>query len=477
MTSLLKGILSNFVSKVLVALLGLLTVVLVSRYLGPEGRGEIGLFMSTVALVQLFCDFGNSSAIINLSYRHAQKVLWKSSLIWVVGVCAISLPVLLLFSHLPFRFLIPPAAFLYSMVNLHHLLLMGNREVHKRNSSLLVVPVVLMLGFFLLSQVIGFQTYNYIIALFAALLISGYVSYGMVKPQLKEGEDTFVFETEILKKGFWAQSAQAVQFLNYRLNFFLVAYFVGEAALGIYNNAVIVCEAVWIIGHSMAQMQHMKILNTVGESNHYKITYRFMGLNFLATAAAILLLIELGRLDLWVLIFGQDFKEMQLLIFMLSPGVLAFSISNILNHSLHASDRFKTILICNVSGLIAGSMVAICLIPFADTLGAAISWSAGLTVAMLAYLVMYFKINRGHYPKYHLFSLISSALAAFVICFLSIPLIPSLGNSMNFLEIYTFCARLVEISLLFIVSFMGLFYLLNYIISKKLKNNPDKQVL
>lgn len=417
MSNFVKGILSNFVSKTLVAGIGLLTVILVSRSLGPQGRGEIGLFMSSVALLQLICDFGNNTGIINLSYKHAQRTLWNSSLIWITGVCILAWPLIGTLTSLPFRWYIAPAAWLYSLVNLHHLLLMGKQEVHKRNLSLLVVPVTLLILFWLLSQILGSNTGHYIVAFFVALLISVVISYKLIAPSLQLTESTFVFESEVLKSGIWIQSAQAIQFLNYRLNFFLVAFLISDAALGVYNNAVILCESIWIIGHSMAQMQHMKILNTLEPAKHVHITQKVMKFNFMFTTVALIILMLIPDI-FWNTLFGEGFEQVRPLFLNLSAGVLAFSISNIISHGLHATNKFKTILLCNLTGLISGFVSAWILIPDYGIKGAADAWSLGLFVSMLAYVLVYYRQNIAYLNVgTHRVSVIFSVLIAAILSY------------------------------------------------------------
>ncbi len=461
MTAFVKGILSNFVSKTLVAVIGLLTVILVSRYLGPEGRGEIGLFMSSVALLQLFCDFGNSTAIINLSYKYAQRRLWNSSLLWITGVCLLSLPILV-FTQLPYKYFIAPAALLLSVVNLHHLLLMGKQEVHKRNISLLVVPVLLLIGFFLSGLLGDYHSRNYILAFFLALLISVMVSYRMVQSHLKFGDSTFVFEPEILRSGVWIQSAQAIQFLNYRLNFFLVAFFISEAALGVYNNAVILCESIWILGHSMAQMQHMKILNTVGESQHFKITEKIMTINFFGTLLAMLLMMLLPT-DFWSFLFGNGFEEVRPLFLNLASGVLAFSVTNIISHGLHAANKFKTILVCNLIGLICGGISALVLIPENGIQGAANAWSIGLSCSMTAFIFVYYWQNIGHYNvRWHIYIAAFSLVAAFCSLFLS--------KLVMHLPVYDWANETFALELcLFLVVFFSTYFIINLLTSGRQK--------
>lgn len=361
-------------------------VVLISRELGPEGRGVIGLFMSSVALIQMFCDFGNSSAIINLSYTHSVKNIRFSALVWIAGVCLASYPVLyVFFSEIPFVSLIPPAAFLLSWYNLQNLLLMGQRKVHSRNLNLVLLPVLLIIFFVTALQLHGKQTDSYLLAWFpavAATLFSGAAKMGKISSGTQE---KLRFEPEILKNGAWVQSAQSIQFLNYRLNFFLVAYFIGEAALGVFNNAVIISESVWILGHSAGQMLHMNILNTTDEKKHLSLTRKMTLYNLTGSAILCLVLLAIPT-DFYITIFGTGFEGMGALFPWLIPGVICFSVSNIINHFMHAKGMFRQILLCNAFGLLTGLVSSLVLIPSNGLSGAALAWSAGLFASLLFYL-------------------------------------------------------------------------------------------
>ena len=455
MSAFAKGILSNLFSKTAVAFIGLLTVIFVSRYLGAEGRGAIGLFMSVVALTQLVCDFGNSTAIINLSYKHNHRNLWLSSLIWIAVVCLLSYPVLFFFRHLPFVFLVPPAAFIFSFINLNHLILMGNQKVHLRNSSLLVMPLLLMLGFIALTFSIGADTKHYVMALFAALFISAAVSYKLVRPFIHQSS-SFKFEMAILKQGFWAQSAQAIQFFNYRLNFFLLAFYIVDTTvsnfvIGIYNNAIILSESVWILGHSIAQMQHMRILNTESSEDNFKLNNRLVYINYLGTFLLMLALILMPD-KFWSMLFSADFQHIRILFFITALGVLSFGISNIINHALHAASRFKEILLCNVVGLLFGTYTAVEFIPNYLVVGAAFAWSVGLFIAMLSYLLVYLYHHKQFYHKHLLYFQVALSMTTFMIGIIAFGRL-SVMAELHFVQ--SFCATLsLSLSATVLINFL-----------------------
>ena len=393
-----KNIAFTFLSKVSVAFLGLLMVVLISRNLGAEGRGHLSLFVSSIALVQLVADFGNSSAIINLSYTVNQRKLWLSSLIWIAGICLISYLFLFFFKHLTYAYLVPPTAFLYSAINLNQMLLMGNQKIVKRNFSLLVLPVILLLVFLILFTQTNLAIAAYPLALFSGLLISFLISLAMIRRFIKKTEQRFQFEPLVLKHGLWVQGAHAIQFFNYRLNFFLVAYFISDASLGLYSNAIVICESIWILGHSIGQMQHMQILNTSSLNEQIQLSKKMVYISLGASSIVCVLFLLIPN-AFWVFLFSEDFAQMSLLFKFLIPGVLAFSVSNIYNHYFHAKSEFKQIFNYNLFGLLSGLVSALYLIPKLGIVGACLSWSIGLIVSMFFYARAFKKIIPNIFEK------------------------------------------------------------------------------
>ncbi len=391
MQSIKKGVINVFVTKVLVAFAGLVTVILTSKYLGAEGRGVVSLFTSSVALLQLFCDFGSSSALINLSYRINQRRLWLSALLWVFFISLLSYGFIYFFADIAYIFLVPVAAFFYSILNIHCLLLMGNRMVTKRNILLVIQPVLLLIFFIAYFFNSGLGVGAYPIAFITALFISVMISWQFIQNKLQaESQGKFIFEKQILTQGFWAQGGHTIQFLNYRINFFLIVFFLGNAALGVYNNAIVIAESLWILGHSMGQMMHMKILNTESDIEHRRITNKMMVYNFAGTIVFLIVLLYLPA-SFWEWLFSKEFTSINGLFIWLAPGIICFSISNILNHYFHAKNQFKIIVWCNAIGLLVGLVLCIFFIPVYELKGASMAWSAGLFVSMLVYLQQYCK--------------------------------------------------------------------------------------
>ena len=393
MVAIKKGILSIFLSKVIVGILGLLTVVVLSNYLGTQGRGQISLFLSSVALLQLIIDYGNNTSIINLSYQYNKLNLWKSAFAWILFVSILAQLIVFFIPSFLFLYLVPITAFLYSLFNLNNLILMGQQKVNQRNALLIALPLLLLLFFVLLFFVNHQSITAYPLAFILALCVSLLLSVKFVMPFLSPPEGHFEFNKRILSNGFWIQTSQVIQFFNYRFCFFLIAIYIGESQLGIYNNAIVLAESIWILGHSMGQMLHMRILNSDDDNSHWQLTLKFIGINFLGSLLLLLLLIIIPN-AFWEFLFSKDFSSMSQLFPYLALGILSFSISNIINHYFHAQNNFKIILFSNLFGFVMGGISAFVLIPHYELLGAAWAWSIGLLGGMLLYLGAFFFVQK-----------------------------------------------------------------------------------
>ena len=387
MIAIKKGVIATFGTKILVAFLGLCLVVLISKYLGAEGRGILSLFTLYIALLQMVCDFGSSSAIINLSYKYANKNLWFTANIWVISICTIAVVIFLFYQPIPFIIFVPICTLLLCFTNINNLLLMGNRAVIKRNINLVLQPLLLLLFFLILYFVFNLKTNSYIIAFIASTSILTIISYIFIQKYIVF-KPPFKFEKNVLAVGFWAQSGHFIQFLTYRVNFLLIAYFLGKASVGIYSNAVLIGETLWIFGHSLGQIMHLKILNTDSIAFQRKLTLKFTLINLLITASSFLIIYSLPT-TFWTQIFSVEFTAIKSLLKPLALGILVFSCSNILNHYFHAQNKFKLIVLTNSIGLAFCLVTAYFLIPLHGLNGAAWAWSIGLSSSMVMYLWLY----------------------------------------------------------------------------------------
>ena len=88
-----SNIKSSIATKILVAGINFLLVILSVRYLGASGRGEISFFITILATIQLFSEIVNGPTIVYLSTRLSIKKQLTASFLWALSISVWAIPI------------------------------------------------------------------------------------------------------------------------------------------------------------------------------------------------------------------------------------------------------------------------------------------------------------------------------------------------------------------------------------------------
>ena len=198
---------------------------------------------------------------------------------------------------------------------------------------------------------------------------------------------------KFLKHGSYIQLANLLQLINYRLSYYLIDYWHGTAALGIYSVGVSIAEAVWLISKSIALVQYARVANIQDKEYAQNLTVKLVKLSFIGTLAVLipLLLIPAG---FFAVIFGKEFADIKIIILSLSPGILSLAISYIFTHYFSGIGKNHVNTIASGLGFILTLLFCFLLIPLYGIIGAAISASLSYFISFL-YLFIIFKKESG----------------------------------------------------------------------------------
>jgi O-antigen/teichoic acid export membrane protein len=179
------------------------------------------------------------------------------------------------------------------------------------------------------------------------------------------------------------------QFANYRLDLFLLAYWIGSRETGVYAAAVALSSGLWYITDAASRALYPVACDEATLGSAPIRTLRTARIVFLGTAILGVLSIPLATLAIPILL-GPGFNDARLLFCLLMPGVIAFG----------ATKLFSTVLISrgregNSSAVAAAAAAVtlvgdILLIPSFGAVGAAVASSvayivsAALTLAIVS---------------------------------------------------------------------------------------------
>lgn len=392
------------------------TVVLVSRWMGAEGRGELGVLLFYVNLLMVVNEYVGGSNLGNMAAKYSLQKLLPIS--WAWALFTLLFGGLLLFfwtgdKYTAFHVVMMafPLAFLTIQYNVYQ----GRSEVYRRNILQLILELLKLIFVILLAAlaqnliVLGpqrslFSTFQFlraddvVIAYTAATVIIFLVSIIAWLPKIAKAIPNFTFQKPpkgFISQGFWAQNGQLVQFLNYRFSLLLLVWLLDSAApSGIYANALLLADTIWIFGNSFGTIAHMRMLQSENKKFQADITLRYAFISILGTTAAVAILAMVPNV-VFVSVFGSDFSALKTTVLWLIPAILALGASTLFSHYLHANNDFKKLLFANAAGLILQVILALIFIPVMGLKGACIAADAGFMLILAIVVFIFMKQNPG----------------------------------------------------------------------------------
>jgi O-antigen/teichoic acid export membrane protein len=321
---------SSIAAKAIVAAINFLILILSARYLGSTGRGEIAFFITVLATVQLFTEIINGPTIVYLSTRLPIRKKVMISFLWAFFISAISY---IIFKQLHFKdsLLLAVASFQFSTASIMLMILQGNNRIGLYNFLLILQSLILISLFLLLIFLPDKDYHAFVYAFLASWNITFLIGfYYVMKASASEQifpesyKETFLI---MFKKGIVSQSGNIIAFLNYRLIFYIIAFTIDKATLGIVSTGFIVIESILMIGNGLGTIQYPAISTSSDPLFPKKITRKYLIISFWLSLLC-LIIINCIPAYLYSMIFGKDFSELKIIFLILSPGVLLLNLQN-----------------------------------------------------------------------------------------------------------------------------------------------------
>lgn len=386
---MIKNIVNTVGSKLGTSLISFVLLLIYSNYLGAAGLGTIGLIVLSITIVLLLSNLVNTS-IIYFASRHSTGNLFWVSYIWSlvsVGIAIIANQIVPIFPE-EYTNDIYILSFMQSGIAIHLNVLLGKEKIKHYNiysflQSLLTLAFVCSFFFIQKNQDVETFINALYIAYGIVLILSSFNTIPYIE-NVKPKDFKVVF-TDAIKYGFYVQTANIFQLLNYRISYFILDLYSGRASLGIYTAGVQISEALLIPGKSISTVQYARISARKNEGYAQRISILFMKFSMLLTGFGTLILLLLPSSFLvWIL--GESFAQVKLTIMAMSLGIVALSAEIILSHYFSGTGRQQKNSTSSLMGLILTLISAYLLIPKYGAIGAALSSSIAFS-GMLFYLV------------------------------------------------------------------------------------------
>ena len=353
---MLRSISLTFTSKILIAVLNLLVVILLSRHLGAIGKGQASLLLTSVTLYLIVCNIVGGATLVYLVPRYNTAWLLFTSYLWTVISCLLLYLLIHVLHLLPqyMEFPVFAHSILDSFSGINNSILLGKEKIKVvtalafiRALSILIFLIV-FLNFFGVQNVgsyvntlycsfgVGFILSLIYVVKFNGPMVTSHSMKEMVKMCFKLGGSN--------------QLAHIVQFMNLRLSYYLLDHFSSQGDLGVFSNGVSLAESVLLISNSITLVQYSKIVNNKDSAQSAELTIRLSKMSLSICLVAVVTMAFIPA-SFYTLLFGLQFLHVKNVIFTLLPGILFYNIALIVGHYFSGIGKYRINALANSLGL------------------------------------------------------------------------------------------------------------------------------
>ena len=400
---MIKNILHTLFAKMITSIIGLLTIVLVSQYLGAIGKGEQSIFLFNTVLLLLIATLVGNTTLIYLTPRHKFSDIFFPSFWWTIASLGtlfiafylLDIPIITYPKQL---FLITLMA---AMSETNTNILIGKERIKEANILKLISPTSSILYIIILILLNQFSSVSHYIN---SLLIGYFLSLGygifLLRDEYKGLQLGKMFDLNMFKTlfslGFIKQLGNLSQQLNARMSFYLIALYSTNEALGVFSNGISLTESTLLFSSSLALVQYSRLSNCKDETYSKSITLLLTKANILLSTLALVVLSLLPE-SFYTLVFGAEFSQVKQIIQLLFLGVLLLNATTTFTQYFASKGNFHIATIASTIGLIPTIVLGILLIPRFGITGAAISTTLSYTII---FLIEYYYFRRFSNTKF-----------------------------------------------------------------------------
>lgn len=422
-----KNIFYSFLTQIPALILGIVSGVFITRILGAEGKGVYAVFQSDCELFTLVFSFsitGGMVYFISLNKIAINKLLGLGIFILLAG--ALLSAAILIISKLYFNtpIIFPRsynswfyvvyvfAAFCFTIFNSFLSAIFQGKSLFKFVNRITLINSILNLTLFALAFLyhyyvtpVGFKSVLgltlLVFAINALLWLTLFQKHIGILPAFNIN-----FKSDIkplLKFVMFDHIGHIINFLNYRLDIWIINHYVNDLKqLGYYNVAVTTAQMVWLISTPIANVLIPYLVSNISDEKN-KIFRFFSRLNFSLSFIVVGISILLAPV-LLPLVYGDEFVNSVPLYLVLSGGVLCYSASKIFATYIYCRGKVQYNLIVALIGLCFTIVMDLILIPKIGVMGASIASAISYCSMFIATSLFIFAKVKLPFSNYFLLS-------------------------------------------------------------------------
>ena len=400
-----KNIFYNLLTKFFLIFIKFAITIFTSRFLGAEGRGIFVLVNQIVGIANTFISISCGEGLIyylNKSQNYKKKIFFITIFLILVfslisSIILISLNILFPNEIIDIKYKIIVLALVIPVMTEYFLysVLKGFKLFSNYNKISILTRTILFLLICSSILVDGDVTLNclifYTIGYFLNLIIYFVYFFKItVKKLYYKSKDLY----KVIKYSSKIHLINFITELEYKIDNFIIVFFLDLKAVGIYSIAVTITQLVFYVTNSINTIVFPYVSSNLKIIKKDEVILDMVKLSFTSTII-ILFPLVLAGFYVFPFIFGAEFLESYYIFLILAFGILAESISRVIITWFKGLNKTKELLNISVSCIILNIILNFYLIPILGLKGAAISSVVTYSLRMILILIRF-----RHYVKF-----------------------------------------------------------------------------
>ena len=376
-------VINTFLSRILVLALNFGLVIYSTQVWGSSGKGIISIVIANLALISVVSNVFVGSSTSYFASKYRKEEILSFAYIWsfLIGV---TLPcIFFIFTKSEYTYYLILLSIFFSLYTANINFFVGKKDMYRYNLYTLLQQLLHILFIFF---IIVFLHQNHVEVYFKALIfcyvLLFLVSFFQVFNVSKFSE--LHFSSSLLQDmfhyGWKTQLSAFFQFLNYRLSYYFLNFYQGISSVGILSIGVAVSEAIWTASRSISLVLYSEVVNSSQEDENLQKTKISLKISFWITLLFIIIILLIPS-EVYVLIFGKDFNQTKIIILLLSPGILAIAVSNVIGFYFSGINQLKILNLKSIIGLFFTVFLSIFFIPKYGIVGACVIMSISYCIS------------------------------------------------------------------------------------------------
>lgn len=390
---MLKKVIQSLFTKGSVAVVNFLILIVTANYLGMTTRGEIGLIMLNIAIIQMINEIYTGYSLVHFVAKfNINKIYLNGMLFTFLSSVGTNL-VLILLNKQPseYAWLLFVASIIIILNTFNCVVILAKEYYKMYNFLSIFQPVTLLIGIFVFTNFYGnFTLDSYIWPLLISFALSFIISsYFVLAFILKPDKKSDFNISQILKNGLYCQLGVLMYVLSGRFSYYILET---KDDVGLYSTASSLIEAVLIITNSVTPILLSRVAILGKTDNSIKLTLIFAKLCFLVSVLAVVAIYFLP-VQVFTSLLGDAFIQSKPTMLMLSPGIIFLSFSGIISHYFSGIGNIKMVSFYNFFGFAATLALAPILISKYGIAGAALTTNIAYFITFVASTIVFLKVT------------------------------------------------------------------------------------